>query len=37
MAAGSLPARLIWFVGLWAGGVLTVAVVGYIIKLALGA
>lgn len=37
MAAGSLPARLLWFVGLWAAGVLTVAAVGYIIKLVLAA
>lgn len=29
--------RLAWFVGLWALGVLAVAVVGYGIKLTLGA
>ncbi|MEO6395744.1 MAG: DUF2474 family protein [Devosia sp.] len=27
--------RLLWFVGLWAAGVLTVALVGYGIKLLL--
>jgi hypothetical protein len=27
--------RLLWFVGLWTAGVLSVAVVGLIIKLAL--
>lgn len=36
MSAG-LPSRLTWFVGLWLAGVLTVAAVGYIIKLMLGA
>jgi hypothetical protein len=35
MASG-LPARLLWFVGLWLAGVLTVALVGYGIKLMLG-
>ena len=35
--AGTLPRRLLWFVALWAAGVLTVAFVGYGIKLALGA
>ena len=35
--ASTLPRRLLWFVALWAGGVLTVAVVGYGIKLMLGA
>lgn len=29
--------RLLWFVGLWCAGVLTVALVGYAIKLMLGA
>jgi hypothetical protein len=33
----TLPRRLFWFVGLWAAGVLTVAIVGYAIKLMLGA
>ena len=28
--------RLLWFVGLWLSGVLTVASVGYAIKLAIG-
>lgn len=28
--------RLLWFVGLWAAGVLTVTAVGLAIKLALG-
>jgi hypothetical protein len=31
-----MVSRLLWFVGLWAGGVLLVAVVGYAIKLILG-
>ena len=31
-----LAARLLWFVGLWFGGVLAVAIVGYGIKLMLG-
>jgi hypothetical protein len=29
--------RLLWFVALWAAGVLAVAAVGLLIKLALGA
>lgn len=37
MSSTRLPARLLWFVGLWAGGVLTVTVIGYAIKLMLGA
>ena len=37
MAAASLPRRLLWFVALWAAGVLAVGLVGYAIKLALGA
>jgi hypothetical protein len=28
--------RLLWFVGLWAGGVLAVTLVGGLIRLALG-
>jgi hypothetical protein len=32
-----LAARLMWFVGIWAAGVLAVGIVGYAIKLALGA
>lgn len=35
--ATTLPRRLLWFVALWAAGVLTVAVIGYAIKLMLGA
>jgi hypothetical protein len=35
--ANPLPRRLLWFVALWGAGVLTVAVVGYGIKLMLGA
>ena len=31
-----MASRLLWFVGLWAGGVLLVAIVGYAIKLILG-
>jgi len=27
--------QVLWFVGLWAGGVLTVGIVGYAIKLIL--
>ena len=30
-----MVSRLLWFVGLWAGGVLAVAIVGYAIKLML--
>ena len=33
----ALPRRLLWFAALWAGGVLTVAIIGYGIKLMLGA
>ncbi len=32
-----LAVRLMWFVGIWAAGVLAVGIVGYAIKLALGA
>ena len=28
--------RLLWFAGLWLSGVLAVASVGYVIKLAIG-
>ena len=28
--------RVLWFIGLWAGGVLAIGAVGYAIKLALG-
>lgn len=37
MAPLVLGRRLLWFVGLWAGGVLTVAIVAYGIKLMLAA
>lgn len=37
MASERLPTHLLWFVGLWAGGVLTVTVIGFAIKLMLGA
>ena len=37
MTDGSLIKRLGWFVGLWFAGVLTVGIVAYAIKLALGA
>lgn len=36
MAARPLASRLLWFVALWLGGVLAVALVGLAIKLALG-
>lgn len=32
-----MASRLLWFVGLWVAGVLTVAAVGLAIKLMLGA
>lgn len=32
-----LTQKLLWFVGLWAGGVVTVGIVGLVIKLWLGA
>ena len=32
-----IASRLVWFIGLWLLGVLAVAIVGYAIKLALGA
>lgn len=32
-----LASRLLWFVGLWVLGVLAVTIVGYAIKLTLGA
>jgi preprotein translocase subunit Sss1 len=35
--ASALPRRLLWFVALWAAGVLAVGIVGYAIKLALSA
>ncbi len=33
----STVTKLLWFAGLWAGGVLAVSLVGFAIKLALGA
>jgi hypothetical protein len=33
--AGETGRRLLWFVALWAGGVLAVSAVGLVIKLAL--
>ncbi|AKR55662.1 membrane protein [Devosia sp. H5989] len=36
MSARQISSRLLWFIGLWAAGVLTVAIVGYAIKLVLG-
>jgi len=36
-APGTRLRRLLWFVALWAGGVLTVGIVGYAIKLVLAA
>jgi len=33
----STASKLLWFAGLWAGGVLAVSLVGLAIKLALGA
>lgn len=37
MASAPLPRRLLWFVGLWAAGVIVITLVGLAIKLALGA
>lgn len=36
MAPRRLASRLAWFVGLWLAGVLTIAAIGYAIRLALG-
>lgn len=36
MPETSTTRKLLWFVGLWAGGVLAVTVVGLAIKLAIG-
>ena len=33
----SLPKKLLWFAGLWLMGVLAVTIVGFAIKLSLGA
>jgi len=35
MAGGGLPGRLLWFVGLWAAGVLTVSLIGLAIRMVL--
>ena len=35
--AGTWGSRVLWFVGIWVAGVLAVAIVGYAIKLMLGA
>lgn len=32
-----LASRMLWFIGLWVLGVLAVTIVGYAIKLTLGA
>lgn len=36
MAESTTMRKLLWFVGLWAGGVLTVTILGFAIKLAIG-
>lgn len=36
MAQTSTGRKLLWFVGLWAGGVLAVTIVGFAIKLVIG-
>lgn len=36
MAVQALGSRLLWFIGLWVGGVATVGVIGLAIKLMLG-
>jgi hypothetical protein len=36
MAENSMGRKLLWFVALWAGGVLAVTVLGFAIKLAIG-
>jgi hypothetical protein len=37
MTENSLPKKLLWFVGLWLLGVAAVSIVGFAIKLSLGA
>lgn len=37
MAVGGMGRKLMWFAGLWVAGVATVALVGLLIKFALGA
>ncbi len=36
MPENSTARKLLWFVGLWAGGVLAVTILGFAIKLAIG-
>lgn len=36
MRTQALGSRLLWFVGLWVGGVAAVGIVGLVIKLMLG-
>lgn len=36
MVENSTGRKLLWFVGLWAGGVLVVTVLGFAIKLVIG-
>lgn len=36
MAEHSTGRKLMWFVGLWAGGVLAVTILGFAIKLVIG-
>lgn len=36
MTENSTTRKLLWFVGLWAGGVLAVTILGFAIKLAIG-
>jgi hypothetical protein len=31
-----MPRRLLWFVGLWAAGVVTVGAVAYLLRAAMG-
>lgn len=37
MSASPFPRQLAWFIGIWAIGVVAIILVGYAIKLALGA
>jgi hypothetical protein len=37
MTENGLPKKLLWFAGLWLLGVATVSIVGFAIKLTLGA
>jgi hypothetical protein len=36
MAESTTMRKLLWFVGLWAGGVVTVTILVFAIKLAIG-